>query len=382
MEGTLSFSICDNENNYPLKITHFNNVYILDYPCPTSHECSAYKVELPPAKYFLELYGASGSSDRGATSYRYANNTFMDSTIVEYYGGNAVPGTTDHGSYAGAGGYTSGVLKLLVRTTMYMHIGGKGGVIKGACVDQKKCEEDQYRPPGGYNGGGRGLPYQQANAYSGGGATDIRAEENDVFHRIMVAGGGGGSDNNDIYNLGADDDGSGGAGGGLTAQGYFVNGVLDDKIVAGQLNGFAFGQGESALYGVSNHPNGSHANIGHSDRAGGGGGWFGGFSSHHGNGGGGGGSSFALTRDAEFPRGTIKLYNDVYMETGISGEYSFQNNEYIIDHPTFVSGIWEGNGKVVITIIDPFYSMQQCTNNCVKQSFYLSILLYYVIISI
>ena len=98
--------------------------------------------------------------------------------------------------------------------------------------------------------------------------------------------------------------------------------------------------------------------------------------------GGGGGSSFALTRDAEFPRGTIKLYNDVYMETGISGEYSFQNNEYIIDHPTFVSGIWEGNGKVVITIIDPFYSMQQCTNNCVKQRFYLSILLYYVIISI
>ena len=74
--------------------------------------------------------------------------------------------------------------------------------------------------PGGYNGGGDGF------FSSGGGYTDIRAIEDTLFHRILVAGGGGASDNSEA------NDGIGGSAGGLTAQSFWVAGRYNSKFEA------------------------------------------------------------------------------------------------------------------------------------------------------
>ena len=343
----LNFSLIDQNPLFSPNITQINNKYFIDFPCPSSDNCTGYEVILPKGRYSIELYGASGSSTNGVSSYRYSDNTFIDSNTVEYYHGNAQPCKLN--SCAGAGGYTSGFITLPKETKIFIQLGGKGGIgTNPSCTDNISCEDDIYRPPPGYNGGGRGLSYT-SEFFSGGGASDIRAEKNDLFHRILVAGGGGGPDNARGNETGGDDDGSGGAGGGLVAQGFFIAGVLVETNIATKLTGFSFGQGEAALYGESRHPNGSKRNYGHSDRAGAGGGWFGGFSSQHGNGGGGGGSSFALTMDAVFPTEKIKLHNDHYDVINEGEYYAFQNHEYVIDHPVFERGIWDGNGRAVIT---------------------------------
>ena len=199
-------------------------------------------------------------------------------------------------------------------------------------------------------------------SYAGGGATDLRAEENDLFHRIIVAGGGGGADNGGS-NYGDWDDGSGGAGGGLIAQGFWNNGEYVGTHLATQVSGFSFGNGEAAFMKGSHHPNGIIGGVKYvnSDIAGAGGGWFGGFSGQDPNAGAGGGSSFALTKDAVFPKGEIDVYDEFYVNE-TRGRYAFQHKEYIIEKPVFIQGIWTGSGMARITLMSEYdIKYQLCT---------------------
>ena len=165
----------------------------------------------------------------------------------------------------------------------------------------------------------------------------------------MVSGGGGGSDDA-LGTFGTGNDGSGGAGGGLIAQGYFESGKIVSKYLAKQKTGYSFGNGENGQRGESKHPDGNKENrSASSDIPGAGGGWFGGFASFNCNGGSGGGSSFALTYDAQYPTGIIHVYDGYYNDTGVHERYAFQRHQYLVTNPTFVPGIWVGNGMVRIT---------------------------------
>ena len=174
---------------------------------------------------------------------------------------------------------------------------------------------------GGFNGGGNSMISANFEVgSSGGGATDLRAEYDDLYHRIIVAGGGGGADN--YYFTDLSDDGAGGAGGYPEGQGYWIEGQYYSEL-ATQSKGASFGNGQSA----SNQQ----------DTAGGGGGWFGGYSSNNGNGGAGGGSSFIFSKNASIPS---------------SISYAFQkDSRYLMTLIAYENGIWSGSGKLVITEI-------------------------------
>ncbi|EAY17810.1 hypothetical protein TVAG_016400 [Trichomonas vaginalis G3] len=117
------------------------------YPCQSSVYCTPVELHLKLGKYFLEVYGASGS---------------------DY----------DSGSF---GGYASMIINLLEENPLFLYIGGKGEI----------RPETPYET---FNGGGWG-----GSVYSGGGATDFRSEDN-LESRFLIAGGGGGSAN--VHDIG------------------------------------------------------------------------------------------------------------------------------------------------------------------------------------
>ena len=337
---SLNFHLADSTKG-KINITQEGNAYSIYFPCQSTHNCTDYQAKFPPGIYYIELYGASGASYSPSTSYRFSDGTHLNESIVKFYKGNAKDKNIS--SNAGSGGYTAGILTLTKHTNMFLAIGGIGESSSGnssypSCGSPYTYAEDLDKiPRGGYNGGGSSLA-SSFDSYAGGGATDIRAEKNDWFHRIMVAGGGGASDNKGGSYKGTDD-GSGGAGGGLIAQGHFTKGTLISTHCATQESGFSFGQGEASRVAGSKHENGLIIYNGCIDKAGAGGGWYGGFASHHYDGGAGGGSSFALTYNATIPHGLIPVYDEFYNKTD-EQYYAFQNSEYIISHPIFVAGIW------------------------------------------
>ena len=295
------------------KITRLSQSIHIPYPCDDPSECSPYTVNLPPATYRFTLCGGNG----GVTS-EYQNEERKEP------------------DYPYAAGCSKGILTLYSTTKFFFTIGGHGTYQKG----------DQ-RAPGGFNGGGRGNI--RAIAGTGGGATDIRAEENDVFHRILVAGGGGGGDN--INSDPLTNDGRGSPGGGLVTQGWVINNEISTFPAANQTFGFSFGVGEAPQLNGSLHPNGSKNQIAlANDISSGAGGWFGGFSSHHINGGSTGGSSFALTKDAIIPQGNVCYRDDMYQNEDCR-PYSFaQDKKYLFTDVVHERGVWFGNGFLDIDI--------------------------------
>ena len=110
--------------------------------------------------HIFHLWGASGS---GAVS--------------SIYGAEGVPGK---------GGYVRGIIHIQHLTRVYVFVGGRGG------NTQDVCSPEQYQSfDGAWNGGG-GL-YTSGIGGIGGGATDIRFENDDADSRVLVAGGGGGA---------------------------------------------------------------------------------------------------------------------------------------------------------------------------------------------
>ncbi|EAY22738.1 WAG22 antigen precursor, putative [Trichomonas vaginalis G3] len=213
---------------------------------------------------------------------------------------------------------------------------------------------------GGYGGGGSAANWYPSpiiyGAGSGGGQTAVKFEKNTLWHRVIVSGGGGGSDNYYETDLiGKMDDGSGGAGGGFSGQGFWIDGEYVSTKLATSSSGFTFGNGESAQRYGSKNEKGFKPEKGDSDRPGAGAGWFGGFAGHHGNGGAGGGSSSALSSDAYIPEDLITAYDNNYEEFE-SHYYEFNKQSgYLFQNVVSYPGVWEGNGKLVITVLKQEY---------------------------
>ena len=110
-----------------------------------------------PGRYLVQLWGASG-------------------------------GGSD--SMSGKGGYTEGYFDFDIGDELYIYVGGKGTLSTNGASAQ-----------GGFNGGGSSGTSTSNFAGSGGGATDIRLNTDNLAHRILIAGGGGGagSVNDSVY---------------------------------------------------------------------------------------------------------------------------------------------------------------------------------------
>ncbi|EAX88651.1 PE_PGRS protein, putative [Trichomonas vaginalis G3] len=280
------------------------------------------------------------------------------------------------GSRGGAGGYISGIIKLSHRITAFATIGGQGIYGITSTFSTYDCDK---MVKGGY--GGRGYAsnffdsYSNYGSGSGGGQTAVKFLSNDLWHRVIVAGAGGGSDN--IYSYGNTDDGSGGSGGDFTAQGFWVDGVLNSEKIANSTFGFTFGAGESAQQNGSKNPNGVQEARGASDKVGAGSGWFGGFSSHNGDGGSGGGSSWALSANAVIPQGNIDAKGS-FFEENESHPYSFSLDDgYIFSDVKTYPGIWKGNGRLVITILDSIIYPSCVSINRSHFSYFLLFILFF-----
>jgi uncharacterized protein (TIGR02145 family)/prepilin-type N-terminal cleavage/methylation domain-containing protein len=87
-------------------------------------------------------------------------------------------------SHKSKGGYARGEIDLVQGQTLYIYVGGEGGVYQ----------------TGGWNGGGDGgnthASHTAHRGYKGGGATDIRIGGQALTDRVIVAGGGGGGAGN------------------------------------------------------------------------------------------------------------------------------------------------------------------------------------------
>ena len=317
----------------------------------------ATSVFLSQGKYKFEAYGAGGGGDSSSiTSAREENSETgcIDNEIVKKYGGNAV--CKKENSQPGAGGYASGVIKLLRGTRVYVVVGEKG---KYGGNEQK----------GGFNGGGSSYTVSPHTSGSGGGATDFRIKKNSLYNRVLVAGGGGGSDNYYGTYLGGDD-GSGGSGG-YPSQGLWENGKYLKEYEANSTFGFSFGQGARSYIDST------------TERAGAGGGFFGGFAINSGDAGASGGSSFVLTPSVPIPRGFIESHD----ENGnlVSKQrYAFNyGSEYLMSDAEFATGIRVGDGLARITLLENysnevFRNSLKCT--CIKNNSHLSLVLMLIII--
>lgn len=132
--------------------------------------------------------------------------------------GAAGGGTKCYGSYCyppddyfGRGGRVHGVIRVRPGEIVYVFVGGQG--------------DDTV---GGFNGGGNPGPgrYGRIGSYGGGGASDVRAGNDRLSNRIIVAGGGGGE--------GSSRDEIGGRGGGEMGEsaGVIATAVLLAKVAA------------------------------------------------------------------------------------------------------------------------------------------------------
>lgn len=121
--------------------------------CPYSG--AAQSTRLPTGNYKLECWGAQGGS----------YSTYL----------------------GGLGGYATGVLHLQELTTLYLYAGGQPATVS----------TNRTSVAGGFNGGGNGYNRYYSSTYTygqgGGGASDIRIEQDSLYARVLVAGGGGGS---------------------------------------------------------------------------------------------------------------------------------------------------------------------------------------------
>ena len=221
--------------------SHVSTVY--EYPCSSSTDCYPFNVSLENGLYSFEVWGASGGGPNDELS--------------------------------APGGYSYGEIHVPSKTTIFIFLGGKGvtSTIDGLTESA-------------FNGGGKGSkdPRHQYDS-SGGGASDIRVNEPDLFHRVIVAGGGGGS-GHDFF------DSQGGYGGGENGIQGSEGCYTKTYCVSGGKGGEQ--KGDDERFGLGEDHQGGDANA-----AGGGGGWFGGFAGEYYGAGGGGGSGFVYREENE-----------------------------------------------------------------------------------
>ena len=265
-------------------VTNDKNKFTFKYPCESHENCFPYSVNFYPGVYQFECYGGIGGSSSGIS------------------GGKA--------------GITKGVLFLKNKQTLFLSVGATG--LKNS------------RNPT-FGGGGKGSQRDSTDGEgggSGGGASDVRLFENDLYSRIMVAAGGGGSEN---YGTGSASQLPGGDAGGISGSQGTKVGSISPGLGGTQYEGgsstiskgnFGFGGNASSLtYG-----------------SGGGGGYYGGGGGSVSDGtvsSGGGGSSYIIG----------------YPECPINNSFSM----YKFYLPQMITG-YEGDTQIIVTIISPFKS--------------------------
>ena len=258
-------------------------------------------ITLPKGTYKLECWGAQGGNGANGSS-------GLDSS-------SGAPG--------GKGGYSMGTLLLPAKTQIYVYVGGKGGCITSSTNDYN----------GGFNGGGSGgVSGSMSRSGGGGGATDIRFEQDSLYARVIVAGGGGATSWGPSNEYGD-------AGGGESS----IAGSNSPGL-SNQTSGNAFGIGANAKASSTSY------NI----NGAGGGGWYGGISSTNSVGSGskthgGGGSGYVYTSSTakNYPSGCL-LNSSYYLSAAktIAGNTSFTS-------PTGSSETGHsGNGYCRITVIE------------------------------
>lgn len=230
--------------------------------------------------------------------------------------------------YGGRGGYAATYVNLLPTHKLYITVGDRAGK---------------------YGGGGRA----GWGGY-GGGASDVRVDENTIYDRIIVAGGGGTCGR--VYDNGTSCAFGGGINGGGGHGGWGSPGGGGTQTGSGGPYPGSFGKGGNGVAGSGGYGGG------------GGGGWYGGGgASVDGSGdddsGGGGGSGYVLTDTSIKPAG----YQDKplfyclsylgYTPVLISGNSAMPNKQIVNNAdgsaPPETTVGNSGNGLVRITLIKP-----------------------------
>ena len=252
----LSFDVVDNVN-YKANVTSNGESYTIYYPCNDEVNCTPCYTILPRGNYALEVWGAQG------------------------------------GLSGGKGGYSIGLITLTSSTPVYIKIGAQGSQI----INQRGFTTEAYN--GGGKGYSRAIPGVRSSG-SGGGATDIRFNDDTLYHRSIVAGGGGGiCFVDDSYT-------QAGVGGGENGEDS-ISGKGGTQNSAPHASGEGIGQGSFGQGGSTPTDTGT--------AGGGGGGWYGGSSGQQASGNGGaGGSGYALHQKSHKPEGYM-LNNQKYFFT-------------------------------------------------------------------
>ena len=259
-----------------------------------SYTGSVQTATLKAGTHKLEVWGAQGGGKQNDSSLDTANG--------------------------GMGGYSYGTLTLTSNANVFIYVGGMGKSIGSGLAE------------GGFNGGGAAYGSSTGEpANGGGGASDIRINEDSLYSRVIVAGGGGGGGEDSGDNPGYGGGTSGGASSGMS--------TLATQTSTGTGGVFGFG---------ANTPN---------DGGGGGGGWYGGgttngsqniptSNSGSDTSGGAGGSGYVYTSStaSNYPTG-VKLNSSYYLTNAatIAGNTSFTDNS-----GSTVTG-HSGNGYARIT---------------------------------
>ena len=227
-------------------------VYTFQYPCKDDYSnCFPYEITFSPGFYFLECWGAAGS-------------TIIDTDK------NGLTVTAN----GGKGGYSSGVVVFQKTNKLYLHIGGSANITNALETSQPLNNT--------YNG----CLNDAKNIYDGmgGGATDFRTKSgnwsSNFDSRIIVAGGGGAGR---AYIHSTNVNFTGGDGGGV--EGEPGIGLICDSGYGTIENYFTPQCSNSSLW----HGNGSFGYGYGGEWSGGGGGYYGGGSVFNGAGGGGSG---------------------------------------------------------------------------------------------
>jgi hypothetical protein len=300
----LQFSLGDPSKG-SLQINRNGSSYLLKYPCSSGSSCTFYETTLPKGIFLLELWGSQG-------------------------------GNTNAGGVGGKGGYSRGILNLTKETKAFIHIGGQPANTTGGVYNYMQIY-------GGYNGGGGSV--QNSDCNGSGGGTDIRLNENTLYHRLIVSGGGGGGYTSTSYTSYY-----AGAGGGLEGQasGYGPSTNAGKREKGGE-GGYIGSGGTHGSFGLGGNHGGRSA--------GGGGGWFGGggSSNNAGTTGGGGGSGYVFNSTSYKPEG-FKLTSEFYLIEGttIQGTQLFLSPEGITETGHI------GHGSVRITVLRVSIN-KQCT---------------------
>ena len=270
--------------------------------------------------------GATSTTDFSYTGAVQTKTLTAGSYKLEVWG--AQGGNYSTSALGGKGGYSYGNITLTSDTNVYVYVGGQPAT----------NTSDRVTVSGGFNGGGAGYNRYYSGTYTygqgGGGASDIRINEDSLYSRVIVAGGGGGA---------ASEDGTAKYGGG-TSGGSAQSGYGGSQTSAGT-NG-SFGTGGSATTSGNNYKYGS---------GGGGGGWYGGGASssysdstnYRSYNGGGSGYVYTSSTASNYPSG-VKLTSTYYLTNAatIAGNTSFTDND-----GTTVTG-HSGNGHARISNLD------------------------------